>query len=134
MRERIRWPGSPTPAVASVLPALARKPEGAPNRSYPASPLSTLHEVLGNRRIAEILEARSLARQETGPATQPGLAISSPQGALEQEADQVANRMVALDPPAGGSGAETAAETAEGSRPLPEAMRASFEPRFGADF
>jgi hypothetical protein len=122
--------------------AKARDPQKVstptPQRAGLAASLLSLQQSHGNQYVLQLLRSRRI---------QARLTIGAPGDRHEQEADRVADTVMRLPEPRGLTrvGGQVHGEVAPGpearlngargrGQPLPESVRAFFEPRFGHDF
>jgi hypothetical protein len=125
-------------------------------------PILQLQRTLGNRRVAQLIQAKRLTPQGRIIRVQPKLTVGAADDEYEEEAERVAKRVVAMPdaevrPAATGispvsqrsiqsagsnkesfeadASVETQLSSTKGSgSPLPDHVRGFMEPRFGADF
>ena len=148
-----------------------KQPESSsPDQSTVLSTKTGIHSILqlqrtmGNRRVAQLIQAKRLTPEGRIIPVQPKLTVGAADDEYEEEADRVAKRIVAIpdtevkpaatgisplpqrsiQSESAGSGkesfeadasVETQLSSSKGSgSPMPDHVRSYMEPRFGADF
>lgn len=113
--------------------ARSRKPSSASR--HPINPIANLQRTAGNRAVQRLF--RDHAQTASLPA---GIRVSRPEDRSEQDADRVAEEILRAPSSPSGQKQEQAPRTQTGlgslsaGHPLPDSVRAFFEPRFGHDF
>lgn len=114
--------------------ARSRKPSSASR--HPINPIVNLQRTAGNRAVQRLFRAH--AQTASLPT---GIRVSTPEDRSERDADRVAEEILrAPATSASRQGQEQAPRTQTGlgslsaGHPLPDSVRAFFEPRFGHDF
>lgn len=74
-------------------------PVSAPPARTGVHPLLRLQRTIGNRRVAQLIQARRLTPQGIMLPVQPKLTVGAADDEYEQEADRIAKQVIAMPPP-----------------------------------